>query len=237
MTKNILIALLAGTILTGCQSMTNQPADIAEIDAENEAIGAPEADANEVDFIDTVKPVRSDEAKALAKSKQDQEPANLPPEDLWDRIRAGYQFDLDVDQPRLKSQIRWYSTHLSYLDRVSKRGERYLHYIVEELEKEGLPLEIALLPIVESGFDPFGYSHGRASGPWQFIPSTGHMYGLEQTWWIDGRRDIQLSTKAAIAYLKRLNKMFDGDWLHALASYNSGEGTVMRAIRKNKKSG
>ncbi|TDR15474.1 LysM peptidoglycan-binding domain-containing protein [Marinomonas communis] len=237
MTKNILIALLAGSILTGCQSMTNQPADIAEIDAENEAIGAPEADANEVDFIDTVKPVRSDEAKALAKSKQDQEPANLPPEDLWDRIRAGYQFDLDVDQPRLKSQIRWYSTHLSYLDRVSKRGERYLHYIVEELEKEGLPLEIALLPIVESGFDPFGYSHGRASGPWQFIPSTGHMYGLEQTWWIDGRRDIQLSTKAAIAYLKRLNKMFDGDWLHALASYNSGEGTVMRAIRKNKKAG
>ena len=237
MTKNILIALLAGTILTGCQSMTNQPADIAEIDAENEAIGAPEADANEVDFIDTVKPVRSDEAKALAKSKQDQEPANLPPEDLWDRIRAGYQFDLDVDQPRLKSQIRWYSTHLSYLDRVSKRGERYLHYIVEELEKEGLPLEIALLPIVESGFDPFGYSHGRASGPWQFIPSTGHMYGLEQTWWSDGRRDIQLSTKAAIAYLKRLNKMFDGDWLHALASYNSGEGTVMRAIRKNKKAG
>ena len=237
MTKNILIALLAGTILTGCQSMTNQPADIAKIDAENEAIGAPEADANEVDFIDTVKPVRSDEAKALAKSKQDQEPANLPPEDLWDRIRAGYQFDLDVDQPRLKSQIRWYSTHLSYLDRVSKRGERYLHYIVEELEKEGLPLEIALLPIVESGFDPFGYSHGRASGPWQFIPSTGHMYGLEQTWWIDGRRDIQLSTKAAIAYLKRLNKMFDGDWLHALAYYNSGEGTVMRAIRKNKKAG
>lgn len=237
MTKNLLIALLAGSILTGCQSMTNQPADIAEIDAENEAIGAPEADANEVDFIDTVKPVRSDEAKALAKSKQDQEPANLPPEDLWDRIRAGYQFDLDVDQPRLKSQIRWYSTHLSYLDRVSKRGERYLHYIVEELEKEGLPLEIALLPIVESGFDPFGYSHGRASGPWQFIPSTGHMYGLEQTWWIDGRRDIQLSTKAAIAYLKRLNKMFDGDWLHALASYNSGEGTVMRAIRKNKKAG
>ncbi len=237
MTKNILIALLAGSILTGCQSMTNQPADIAEIDAENEAIGAPEADANEVDFIDTVKPVRSDEAKALAKSKQDQEPANLPPEDLWDRIRAGYKFNLDVDQPRLKSQIRWYSTHLSYLDRVSKRGERYLHYIVEELEKEGLPLEIALLPIVESGFDPFGYSHGRASGPWQFIPSTGHMYGLEQTWWIDGRRDIQLSTKAAIAYLKRLNKMFDGDWLHALASYNSGEGTVMRAIRKNKKAG
>ncbi len=112
-----------------------------------------------------------------------------------------------------------------------------MYYIVDELEKAGIPTEIALLPIVESGFDPFGYSHGRASGPWQFIPSTGQMYGLDQTWWYDGRRDIIGSTQAAIAYLTRLHKMFDGDWLHALASYNSGEGTVRRAIRKNQKAG
>lgn len=237
MTKNLLIALLAGSILTGCQSLTQQPADIAEIDAENEAIGAPEADANDVDFIDTVKPVRSDDAKLVAKKSNNKIDADLPPEDLWDRIRDGYRLNLNVDQPRLKSQLRWFSTHLSYLDRVSKRGERYLHFIVEELEKADMPLEIALLPIVESGFDPFGYSHGRASGPWQFIPSTGQMYGLEQNWWLDGRRDIKLSTQAAIAYLKRLNNMFDGDWLHALAAYNSGEGTVMRAIRRNKNAG
>lgn len=237
MTKHLLIALMAGSILTGCQSLTQKPSDIAEIDAENKTFGAPEAE-QDIGFIDTVKPVRSEKSKiSSSNDKKADLDVNLPPEDLWDRIRAGYQFDLNVDQPRLKSQLRWFSTHQSYLDRVSKRGERYLYYIVEQLEKEGIPLEIALLPIVESGFDPFGYSHGRASGPWQFIPSTGHIYGLEQTWWLDGRRDIKLSTQAAISYLKRLNKMFDGDWLHALASYNSGEGTVMRAIRRNKKAG
>ncbi|MDB4837745.1 LysM peptidoglycan-binding domain-containing protein [Marinomonas sp.] len=159
------------------------------------------------------------------------------PKDLWDRVRAGYQLNLDVDRPQLSSQLRWMQSHPSYLDRVSKRGSRYLYYIVNELEKAGLPTEIALLPIVESGYDPFGYSHGRASGPWQFIPSTGHIYGLHQTWWYDGRRDIIGSTQAAIAYLTRLHKMFDGNWFHALASYNSGEGTVSRAIRKNKKAG
>lgn len=237
MNKNILIAVLAGSILSGCQSFTEKSAEIAEIDAENEAIGAPEADAGEIDYIDTVEPVISEDVKAkqdVAATKVDKA---LPPEDLWDRIRAGYQMNLDVDKPRLKSQLRWFRTHPDYLDRVTKRGERYLFYIVEQLEKEGMPLEIALLPIVESGFDPFGYSHGRASGPWQFIPSTGQMYGLDQTWWLDGRRDIVLSTQAAIAYLKRLHNMFDGDWLHALASYNSGEGTVMRAIRRNKRAG
>ncbi|MBM6551911.1 lytic transglycosylase [Marinomonas ostreistagni] len=235
MNRNLLIAVLAGSILTGCQSFNQNSAEIAEIDAENEAIGAPEAEAGEIDYIDMVDPVVSEEAKAK-KAKAAKVEA-LPPEDLWERIRAGYQMDLDVDKPRLKSQLRWFRTHPDYLDRVSKRGERYLYYIVEQLEKEGLPLEIALLPIVESGFDPFGYSHGRASGPWQFIPSTGQMYGLDQTWWLDGRRDIVLSTQAAIAYLKRLHNMFDGDWLHALASYNSGEGTVMRAIRRNKQAG
>lgn len=240
MTKHLLIALLASSLLAGCQSFTQKPTDIAEVDAENEDIGAPEADTEQLGFIDTVDPVLPAED---AESEAEEKPAEpvvaipQPPKDLWDRIRDGYQLNLDIDKPRLKSQIRWYSTHPSYLTRVSKRGERYLYYIVDELEKAGMPLEIALLPIVESGFDPFGYSHGRASGPWQFIPSTGHMYGLEQTWWLDGRRDIKLSTQAAIAYLQRLHKMFDGDWLHALASYNSGEGTVMRAIRRNKQAG
>ncbi|RDL43212.1 lytic transglycosylase [Marinomonas piezotolerans] len=240
MTKHLLIAFLAGSILTGCQSLTQKPSDIAEIDAENEDIGAPEADSEQLGFIDTVDPILpTEETQPTPVEAVPEEIVAIPqpPKDLWDRIRDGYQLDLDIDKPRLKSQIRWYSSHPSYLDRVSKRGERYMYYIVDELEKAGLPLEIALLPIVESGFDPFGYSHGRASGPWQFIPSTGHMYGLEQTWWLDGRRDIQLSTQAAIAYLTRLHKMFDGDWLHALASYNSGEGTVMRAIRRNKKAG
>ncbi|WP_418138930.1 transglycosylase SLT domain-containing protein [Marinomonas sp. RS-M-Aa-14] len=198
-----------------------------------------EADTEQLGFIDTVPPVEST-TEDSEEATDEQLVTTIKPQehaDIWERIRAGYQLDLDIDRPRLSSQLRWFSSHPSYLDRVSKRGERYLYYIVEELEKAGIPTEIALLPIVESGFDPFGYSHGRASGPWQFIPSTGQMYGLDQTWWYDGRRDIIGSTQAAIAYLTRLHKMFDGNWLHALASYNSGEGTVMRAIRKNKKAG
>lgn len=161
----------------------------------------------------------------------------LPPIDLWQRMQSGFALDLELNKPRISSQLKWFVSHPNYLDRVSRRGSRYLYFIVEELEKANLPLEIALLPIVESGFDPFGYSHGRASGPWQFIPSTGRMYGLDQDWWYDGRRDIVGSTRAAIAYLTRLNRMFKGDWLHALAAYNSGEGTVSRAIRRNKKAG
>lgn len=240
MTKKLLIAIMASSILTGCQSITQTEANIADIDAENQAYDAPEADQNQVDFIDTIKPFRSAERQFAYRKKDitEQVPTTPPPpDDLWDRLRAGYQFDLDIDQPRLNAQIQWYSSHPAYLDRVSQRGERYLYYIVEQFEKEGLPLEIALLPVVESGFDPFGYSHGRASGPWQFIPATGELFGLEQNWWQDDRRDIQLSTQAAITYLKRLHDMFDGDWLQALAAYNSGEGTVMRAIRNNKNDG
>lgn len=112
-----------------------------------------------------------------------------------------------------------------------------MHYIVERLDERGMPLELALLPIVESAFDPFAYSHGRASGMWQIIPGTGKMLGLKQNWWYDGRRDVVESTRAALDYLEKLNKRFDGDWLLALAAYNSGAGNVSKAIRRNKKKG
>ncbi|GAB3482220.1 LysM peptidoglycan-binding domain-containing protein [Marinomonas epiphytica] len=240
MNYRILAILLSGLVLSGCQSIGQQPDQQASLETEVD-LNTPNEIENQDTYIDTITPLEpTSEPVTVAVEKQPAktkpvEEKVLPPEDLWVRIRTGFEFDLDINQPRLSSQLRWFSSHPSYLDRVSKRGERYLHYIVSELEKAGLPTEIALLPIVESGFDPFGYSHGRASGPWQFIPSTGQMYGLNQTWWYDGRRDIIGSTQAAIAYLTRLHRMFDGNWLHALASYNSGEGTVMRAIRKNKK--
>ncbi len=155
-------------------------------------------------------------------------------EDVWRRIQA----DLNIEVPdirRVRAQKSWYLKHPEYIKRVTRRAEPYLFHIVEELEKQKLPMELALLPIVESAFDPFAYSHGRASGMWQFIPGTGKNYGLSQNWWYDGRRDVYLSTQAALAYLTRLNKRFDGNWLHALAAYNSGEGNVSRAIRNNKK--
>lgn len=156
--------------------------------------------------------------------------------DVWQRIKS--QLFMNVpDKQRIRAQKSWYLNHPNYMKRVSKRAEPYLFHVVEELEKNKLPLELALLPIVESAFDPFAYSHGRASGMWQFIPGTGKNFGLKQNWWYDGRRDVYLSTEAAIQFLTYLNKRFKGNWLHALAAYNSGEGNVRRAIRKNRKKG
>ena len=161
----------------------------------------------------------------------------LDDEDLWQRVRDQYQLNLDIDNPRITSQLKWFARHQKYIDRVSHRASRYLFFIMEQIEVRGLPGELALLPIVESAFDPFAYSHGRASGVWQFIPSTGRAYNLQQDWWYDGRRDIRRSTIAALKFLKGLSREFKGDWMLALAAYNSGAGTVRKAIRKNKRKG
>jgi membrane-bound lytic murein transglycosylase D len=157
-----------------------------------------------------------------------------PEPDLWARLRAGFALDHDVDQQRVQSQLNWYKSHPRYMDRVAERGSRYLYYILNEAEKRGLPTELVLLPIVESAFDPFAYSHGRAAGLWQFIPSTGKYFGLEQTWWQDERRDVVAATDAAFNYLERLANRFDGDYMLALAAYNSGGGKVNSAMRKNR---
>jgi membrane-bound lytic murein transglycosylase D len=120
------------------------------------------------------------------------------------------------------------------MDRVLTRAQRYLPFIVAELERRDMPLELALLPIVESAYDPFAYSHGRAAGLWQMIPGTARRFGIKQNWWFDGRRDVVDSTRAALDYLEYLYKFNDGDWLNAIASYNSGEGNVRRAVRRNR---
>ncbi|MGO1692365.1 MAG: LysM peptidoglycan-binding domain-containing protein [Marinobacter sp.] len=156
--------------------------------------------------------------------------------DMWDRLRAGFVLDHDVDSKRVQEQLNWYARHPNYINRVVERGSRYLHHIVNETEKRGLPAEFALLPIVESAFDPFAYSHGRAAGLWQFIPSTGKYFGLTQSWWHDDRRDVITATDAALTYLDRLTNRFDGDYTLALAAYNSGGGTVSIAMRRNRKS-
>lgn len=156
---------------------------------------------------------------------------------LWDRIRNQYKLDNTIQNRRIQSQLNWYKKHQNYLNRVSNRAKRYLYFIAEQVDVRDIPGEMALLPIVESAFDPFAYSHGRASGVWQFIPSTGRIYKLQQDWWYDGRRDIRRSTIAALKFLKGLSREFKGDWMLALAAYNSGAGTVRKAIRKNKRKG
>jgi membrane-bound lytic murein transglycosylase D len=156
--------------------------------------------------------------------------------DLWHYI-ANHQRLVGQNQQQVDEHIAWFIKHPDYLQRVSRRAQPYLHLVVSEVEKEGLPIEIALLPIVESAYYPFAYSHGTAAGLWQFIPSTGKLYGLEEDWWYAGRRDVLASTKAAVKYLKNLNQLFDGDWLLAIAAYNAGPGRVQKAINANIKSG
>lgn len=158
-----------------------------------------------------------------------------PTPNIWPRIQAGFTMPTDINHQALKSELSWYASNPLYMQRVLQRAEPFLYYILEETEKRKLPAELVLLPIVESAYQPFAYSHGRAAGIWQFIPATGKAYGLKQNWWYDGRRDIYASTEAALNYLEQLNKMFKGDWMLALAAYNSGSGTVRRAIKRNKK--
>ena len=157
-------------------------------------------------------------------------------EDVLSRLRRGFELTYE-DNHRTAAELKWFASHPDYLDRVFTRAQRYLPYIVAELERRDMPLELALLPIVESAYDPFAYSHGRAAGLWQMIPGTAKRFGIKQNWWYDGRRDVVDSTRAALDYLEYLEELNDGNWLNAIASYNSGEGNVLRAARNNRKAG
>lgn len=156
---------------------------------------------------------------------------------VWDELRKNFIFSKNIDNKRVEKQLAIYDRRQKYFNIINDRAELYLFYVKEEVEKRGMPAELALLPVIESGLDPFAYSHGRAAGMWQFIPSTAKIFDLESNWWYEGRRDVVASTDAALNYLQRLEKRFDGDWLLALAAYNSGSGTVFKAIQKNQKLG
>jgi membrane-bound lytic murein transglycosylase D len=161
-------------------------------------------------------------------------PATPPvePRDLLDRIRNGLALTA-IDNARIDTEADWFARNPQYIERVFTRAAPYLHYIVNQVEARGLPLELALLPIIESAFQPYAYSRARADGLWQFIPTTGGRFGLKQDWWYDGRRDVVAATRAALDYLTYLHEMFDGNWLHAIAAYNCGEGNVSKAIKRN----
>jgi len=158
-----------------------------------------------------------------------------PPADLWERIRRGFAMP-DLDSPLVADRERWYAARPAELERMAERARRYLFHIVEEIELRSLPTELALLPFIESAFNPQAYSRARAAGMWQFIPSTGKLYQLKQNAFRDDRRDVLASTRAALDYLEKLYGLF-GDWHLALAAYNWGEGSVGRAIEKNRRRG
>jgi len=156
--------------------------------------------------------------------------------DLWSLLRSGMQLPNDRNR-RIEAHLDWFRKHPDYLGRVFDRGRPYLAWIHQQVAARDMPAEISLLPVVESGFNPFAYSHGRAAGLWQFIPGTGKRFGLKQNWWYDGRRDVVAATDAALDYLSLLHDRFDDDWLLALAAYNAGEGNVIKAVRKNRRLG
>ena len=158
---------------------------------------------------------------------------DLPQRNLWQRIRSGYALP-ELDTPLVARHEHWYASQPDYVARMTDHARMYLYFIVHEVERRGMPTEIALLPMIESAFNPTAYSVSRAAGIWQFIPSTGKHFGMQQNWWYDGRRDVIGATNGALDYLQNLHDEF-GDWELALAAYNCGEHCIERAQKRNRR--
>ncbi|KTD77185.1 transglycosylase SLT domain-containing protein [Legionella waltersii] len=154
-----------------------------------------------------------------------------PIPDVWDVLRSEFKINHETFRPEVQEQIRWIQEHPGFVIKVCERSEPYIYHIVRELQKRKLPGELALLPMIESAYDPFAYSKVGAAGLWQIMPLTGSTLGLKQDWWFDGRRSINYSTEAAMAHLTHLNQVFNGNWVLSIAAYDAGEGAIGRAIK------
>ena len=207
-------------LLSGCASLTDSPTEVEETlvhtpPVEDNTLAKPSEPVTPV-FVENILPSEA--------------------EDVWHRIRIQLQFAPSTHE-RVQNRVDWYLKHPNYMETITKRAEPFLYYIVNEVERRSLPIELALMPLIESDFDTSAYSHKHASGLWQLTPLIAKHYGIKIGPWYDGRQDVIDATNAALDFLTYLHKRFDGNWYHAIAAYNTGEGRVARAIRNNKKQG
>ncbi len=221
----LLMSAWALPLVLSAQTLPTEPA-LRETPAAAAAASAPLADTSDLPAPATNTPAAASEAPTAAPAE---------PGDLWQRMRNGFAIP-DLQSERVRSWERYYASKPEYVQRMTARGARYLFHIVEEVEKRGMPLELALLPFAESAFNPQAMSSAKASGMWQFMPATGKDFALRQNLFRDDRRDVLASTRAALDYLQRLHKMM-GDWHLALAAYNWGQGNVLRAVSVNRSQG
>jgi membrane-bound lytic murein transglycosylase D len=245
MTRNLflLAALTAFALLSACATppadTSTEPTDATDSDEASKlppAVTRATLGAADISGDGSTDAPGTAAAAAKTPTAEAAQAAQAGPAELITHLRG--QFSIPpAGRAEVQKHADWYVRNFDYLERVFDRASPYLPYIAAEVEARGLPGELAFLPVVESAFDPFAYSHGRAAGLWQIIPSTGKHFGLKQNWWYDGRRDVLASTEVALNYLEYLHELFDGDWLLAVAAYNCGQGTVARAIRRNQSLG
>ena len=224
-----LVSLSALLWLTGCATV-GQKADVAQNTA-----AVPQTNAATPPSHTAVYPRGSLQPITAAEASSRGVAQLKPPADLWERIRRGFAMP-NLESDLVVDREQWYSTRPDYIQRMTERSSKYLFHVVEELERRGMPTELALLPYIESAFNPQAVSSAKAAGMWQFMPATGNYFELKQNLFRDDRRDVLASTRAALDYLQKLYGMF-GDWQLALAAYNWGEGSVSRAIARNQKLG
>lgn len=224
---------LAGLVLAGCASTT--PVNTPQNDA-TEKLSGPLPERSHTATVDEhlfeptpVEPGSSNTADPSAQASE----AAPTFDNVYARMMASFALPDCAANEVSRDWAQWFADRPEYTTRVFKRAEPWIYIIVDEIERRGMPGELALLPVVESAYDPFAYSSGRALGTWQFVSATGRAHGLEQNWWYDGRRDVWASTHAALNYLQQLNTRFEGDWLLSLAAYNAGQGRVARSVKRN----